>query len=319
MTKHLPSLAITLALAALPLRAETQEFGPLIEAPALAEARETLDPLILDIRPGKVEGSEQTLFEAGHVPGAVHAPYNLFRGPAENPGALVPEDRLTEVLRAVGVTHDRPTVIVYQGSDQTDFGSAARVYWTLKSSGVAPLAILNGGMNAWLAADLPVETGPVAPTPSDITISFSDEWLATTADIEAIVAGGQSGELIDARPAEFWEGNAKHDAAARPGTLPQSRYFTHSGWFGTAPSRIEPEMVQRLAALNGFDQDDRLVSFCNTGHWAATNWFALSELAGIEGVRLYPDSMVGWANSGNPMANVPGPVRNLWNRVTGKY
>ncbi|TCM83356.1 thiosulfate/3-mercaptopyruvate sulfurtransferase [Rhodovulum steppense] len=319
MTKHLPPLAFALVLAALPAAAQIPEFGPLIEADTLDAARESVDPLILDIRPGKVEGSEQTLFEAGHIPGAVHAPYNLFRGPSENPGALVPEDRLTEVLRSLGVTADRPTVIVHQGSDQTDFGSAARVYWTLKSSGVAPLAILNGGMNAWQAASLPVETGPVTPTPSDITVSFSDEWLATTADIEAIVAGGQPGELIDARPVEFWEGNAKHDAAARPGTLPQSRYFTHSGWFGDAPARIEPSIVERLAAANGFEQGDRLVSFCNTGHWAATNWFALSELAGIEDVRLYPDSMVGWANSGNAMDNVPGPIRNLWNRVTGKY
>lgn len=250
----------------------------------------------------------------------MHAPYNLFRGPKENPGQLVTEDQITEVLRSVGVTLDRPTVIVHQGRDQTDFGSAARVYWTLKSSGVSPLAILNGGMNAWEAAELPVETGPVTPEPSDVTVSFSDEWMATTADVEAIVAGDQSGALLDARPQAFWEGNAKHGAAARPGTLPQSRYFTHSGWFGSdRPAFIEPGLVERLTAENGFEKGDELVSFCNTGHWAATNWFALSELAGIDGVRLYPESMVGWSTAGNEMANVPGPLRNLWNRVTGKY
>ncbi|TCO70617.1 sulfurtransferase [Rhodovulum euryhalinum] len=319
MTKHLPPIAFALALLAQPLPAQEAAFGPLIDAPALAGSRAAVDPLILDIRPGKVEGSEQTLFEAGHIPGAVHAPYNLFRGPKENPGALIPEDKLTEVLRSVGVTLDRPTVIVHQGSDQTDFGSAARVYWTLKSSGVSSLAILNGGMNGWEEAKQPVETGPVTPMPSDVTITFSDKWLAATQYVEQIVAGSAPGELIDARPAEFWEGNAKHDAAARPGTLPQSRYFTHSGWFGDAPARIEPAIVERLAAANGFEPGDRLVSFCNTGHWAATNWFALSELAGIEGVRLYPESMVGWSSSGNEMANVPGPIRNLWNRVTGKY
>ncbi|TCP42829.1 sulfurtransferase [Rhodovulum marinum] len=320
MTKHLSPLAFALALLAQPVLAQDAGFGPLIDAQSLAGARETVDPLILDIRPGKVEDSEKTHFEVGHIPGAVHAPYNLFRGPKENPGALIPEDKLTEVLRSLGVTLDRPTVIVHQGTDQTDFGSAARVYWTLKSSGVSPLAILNGGMNAWQEAKLPVETGPVTPTPSDVTISFSHEWLATTGDVEQIVAGTQPGELIDARTQAFWEGNAKHDAAARPGTLPQSRYFTHSNWFGSdRPALIEPGVVERLAAENGFGQGDQLVSFCNTGHWAATNWFALSELAGIEGVRLYPESMVGWSSAGNEMANVPGPIRNLWNRVTGKY
>ena len=61
------------------------------------------------------------------------------------------------------------------------------------------------------------------------------------------------------------------------------------------------------------------MSFCNTGHWAATNWFALSEVAGIEGVRMYPESMVGWSNAGYDMANVPGLFQNLLNKITGKY
>jgi len=319
MTRHLPQLAFALALAASPVAAQ-EAFGPLIDPQGLTEARETIDPLILDIRPGTVEGGETTVFAAGHIPGAVPAPYPLFRGPSENPGQLVGEDKLTEVLRAAGVTEVRPTVIVHQGADTSDFGSAARVYWTLKSSGVSPLAILNGGMNAWEKAGLPVETEPVTPEPSEITVSFSHEWLATTEDVEAIVAGNEPGELIDARPESFWKGDAKHGAAAKPGTLPQSRYFTHSNWFDAdAPTLIQPGLVEQLAAANGFDEGDHLVSFCNTGHWAATNWFALSELAGIEGVKLYPESMVGWSNSGHEMANVPGPIRNLWNRVTGKY
>jgi len=319
MTRLIPPIAFALALAAVPAAAE-QVFGPLIDPQGLVEARESIDPLIVDIRPGKVEGSETTIFEAGHIPGAVAAPYNLFRGPKANPGQLVSEDQLTEVLRAAGITRDRPTVIVYQGTDASDFGSAARVYWTLKSSGVSPLAILNGGMNAWQAADLPVETGPANPEPSDITVTFSHEWLATTEDVEAIVQGESKGDLLDARTESFWAGNAKHAAAARPGTLPQSRYFSQANWFDPGkPTVIEPARVETLAAENGFGDSDQLVSFCNTGHWAATNWFALSEIAGIEGVKLYPDSMVGWSNQGLEMANVPGPLRNLWNRVTGKY
>ncbi|PTW51086.1 sulfurtransferase [Rhodovulum kholense] len=319
MTRFAPSAAFVLALLAGPAALAAPGFGPLIDPPGLVEAQATVAPLVLDIRSGP-DGAAP-VFEAGHIPGAVSAPYGLFRGPADNPGALIPEDRLTEVLRSLGVTRDRPTVVVHQGSDPSDFGAAARVYWTLKSSGVSPLAILNGGMTAWSAADLAVETGPaLAPAPSDIEVSFSHEWLATTEDVEAIVAGDAPGDLIDARPQSFWAGNAKHPAAARPGTLPQSRYFTHSGWFGSdAPALIKPDLVPELATANGFAPGDRLVSFCNTGHWAATNWFALSELAGIEGVRLYPESMVGWTRSGHETANLPGPLRNLWNRVTGRY
>ncbi len=301
------------ALAIAPLAAHSG-LGPLIDPEGLGAAQENDPPIVLDIRSGAD-------YETGHIPGSRPAPYGLFRNSPDNPGALVPEDRLTEVLRGLGITADRPVVIVHQGSDQTDFGAAARVYWTLKSSGVSDLAILNGGMNGWQKAGRTIEKGKSAAiTPSTITARYNSTWLATREDVKAIIDGNDSAELIDARPEAFWKGETKHGAAERPGTLPQSRYFTHDRWFGgDEPALIKPDLIRQLAAENGFEQGDRLVSFCNTGHWAATNWFALSEVAGIEGVRLYPESMVGWSQSGYEMANVPGLFRNMLNKITGKY
>jgi len=37
-----------------------------------------------------------------------------------------------------------------------------------------------------------------------------------------------------------------------------------------------------------------VVSFCNTGQAAATNWFVLAELLGRSDVRLYDGSMSEW-------------------------
>ncbi len=301
------------AVAAFPLAAQAAGLGPLIDPAALDAAIAEQDPIVLDIRGGT--------FVEGHIPGALSAPYGEFRGPSDNPGSLVPQDKMTEVLRGLGITTDRPVVVVHQGRDQTDFGAAARVYWTLKSSGVSDLAILNGGMNAWLKAGLRVQKGAPEPvTPSDITVNYSHEWLATREDIKDIVDGKTSAELVDARPESFWKGETKHAAAAKPGTLPQSKYFTHDRWFASDdPTLIKPDLIRKLAAENGFEQGDKLVSFCNTGHWAATNWFALSEVAGIDGVKLYPESMVGWSQSGYEMANVPGLFQNMLNKITGKY
>ena len=62
-------------------------------------------------------------------------------------------------------------------------------------------------------------------------------------------------------------------------------------------------MLEIVRDAGYVDDGKELVSFCNTGHWAATNWFALSELAGVEGVKLYPESMVDWANSGGALIN----------------
>ena len=46
------------------------------------------------------------------------------------------------------------------------------------------------------------------------------------------------------------------------------------------------------------------VSFCNTGWFASTVWFALSEVAGIENVKLYDGSLAHWTlNPKNEVIN----------------
>ncbi|MFT4792876.1 MAG: thiosulfate/3-mercaptopyruvate sulfurtransferase [Paracoccaceae bacterium] len=313
--RHLPALAIAAAFAfGAPAAAHHPGgYGPLVAAAELYDDHDDAALLIVDIR------AAVPAYAGGHIPGAVSAPYALFRGPAGNPGELPTEARLTELLRSLGATKDRPVVIVHQGTDETDFGAAARVYWTLKSSGVSTLAILNGGMNAWVAGGYDVSRDAAVPIRSDIDVRFSHQWLATTEDVAAIVDGTADGALLDARPEAFWKGNRAHPAAGRAGTLPQSQYFTHSSWFASGPAIIDAAAARDLAVAQGFSADDRIVSFCNTGHWAATNWFALSELAGIDGVRLYPDSMVGWSMTEGPMLNTPGIARSTWNQIAAMF
>ena len=71
-------------------------------------------------------------------------------------------------------------------------------------------------------------------------------------------------------------------------------------------------IAARLNAASGGSAADT-VSFCNTGHWAATNCFALSEVAGQKQVKLYAGSMVEWTKDGSEslMANVPGRLQQL--------
>ncbi len=290
------------------------QLSPLISPSELVAFEREADPLLIDIRQGEAsEGVSR--YEAGHVPGAVHAPYARWRGPAENPGEVLTDAELTALFRSIGIEEDRPVVVIHQGDSISDFGAAARVYWTLKSAGIDNLAILNGGVEAWTAQEHALADNSPAPQPSEITVSLGEEWIATREDIRAIVDGEHNASLIDARPEAFYNGETAHGAAAHPGTLPQARLFTHSNWFGSGPAVIDPETVRRLVEENGLDTGEPLVSFCNTGHWAATNWFALSELGGIEDVKLYPESVVGWSQAGLPMENVPGRLQHLWTNV----
>lgn len=289
------------------LTAAAANAGPLVTASELNGLAAGTDPIILDIRGGA--------YAKGHIEGAVSAPYALFRGPAENPGQLVPEDQLETTYEDLGLVMDRPVVIVSQGDTDSDFGAAARVYWTLKSSGFTDLAVLNGGMTAWTDAGLPLDRTAVQPQPSDLDISWDNRWTADTQEVADVVEGKRQAVLIDARPPEFYEGKQAHEVAARPGTIPGAQNLAHSSFFQSGSTAIgQVEDVAGLKSALGIDDGEEVVSFCNTGHWAATDWFAMSELAGIENVKLYPGSMVEYSQTDHEMANVPGLLENLLNQ-----
>ncbi|WMS44156.1 rhodanese-like domain-containing protein [Acuticoccus sp. MNP-M23] len=244
-------------------------------------------------------------YAAGHVAGAVNAPYGKWRGPADNPGAVIGDAQLTEVLQNAGLDHQDKVVVVSSGANQTDFGAAARVYWTLKSAGFPEIAILNGGIAGWTAEGEPLSTDAVAVAPHDETFTLSDKWMVEAGDVASIVAGESKGTLIDARPDPFFKGETKHKVAAKAGTLKGAESLPFANWFDGDDVKItNASHAADLATGLGADEGDEIVSFCNTGHWAATNWFALSELAGKDNVKLYPESMVGWVKNGGEA--VPG-------------
>ena len=57
---------------------------------------------------------------------------------------------------------------------------------------------------------------------------------------------------------------------------------------------------------DGLGDAEEVVSYCNTGHWAAVNWFVLSEVAGLSDIKLYDGSMVEWTqNDARPLAKSP--------------
>ncbi len=284
------------------------DFGPLITPAELAAVSE--QPIILDIR---TKG-----YDKGHIDGAVYAPYALFRGPATNPGAVPAVADLEASYEKLGLEPQRPVVIVAQGDTDSDFGAAARVYWTLKSSGFSDLAVLNGGATAWANAGLPLSTDPVFPRPTEIQTTWNDAWTADTAAIDRVVAGNDRATLIDSRPPSFFEGKKAHEAAARPGTLPGAQNLPYTEFFRAGATAISATAdAADLTARLGIAPGDEIVSFCNTGHWAATDWFALSEVAGIENVKLYPGSMVEYSKTDGEMQNQPGLFANLVNQLIG--
>jgi len=301
----LTTLVAIVGIATAPLAAT---FGPLVEADDLANALDTKQPVLLDIRNDGYADS--------HVDGALWAPYKLFRGTKDNPGGLMDLAVLEEHLEKLGLEQDEPIVIISEGNTDTDFGAAARVYWTLKSTGFTDLSILNGGRIAWRDANLPLNNTFETAVPSQLDLEFDTTWLADTQHVSSVVKGENSGLLVDARLPEFFAGDKAHGAAKRPGTLPGAVNQSYATFFENGAAAIStPTDISALKASLGIKGDEEVISFCNTGHWAATHWFALSELANVENAKLYAGSMVEYSNADLPMENTPGVFKNLLRQI----
>lgn len=240
-------------------------------------------------------------FSAGHIPGAAHARYAEFRGPEASPGSLPSITALTALLQRLGIDAETPVAIVHQGDSAADMGTATRVYWTLKSLGVQSLAVLNGGFSAWQAEQLPVSTDAVNIAASDFEPRWNDQWQINADDIENNL-GSKRMHVVDARPPAFF--NGEQASASRAGTIPGASNLSFTALFDNNSMHGDAELRQRLASVAN-DNADMTVSFCNSGQLASINWFVMSELKGMDNVRLYAESMIDWAQSGRPMANEP--------------
>jgi len=279
---------------------------PLLSPTELSALLDRPDVRVIDIRAPKE-------FAQSHIPGAINAPYGKWRGPATNPGELPEHPELVALLQSLGLTEQTHAVLVSHGKDTSDFGATARVYWTLKSLGLEDLSILNGGLREWAAAKLPFSTETVQVTPSTYAPTFDASWLSTRQDISNHIKLSNA-VLVDSRPDAFYQGKVQAPAAKLAGTLPGAVQLDFNQWFEPGSTKfVAPAKAKEIAAQIQVPLGQDAVAFCNTGHWAATDWFGMSEVAGLPNVKLYAGSMVDWTQQPNfpALQNAPGRGEQL--------
>jgi thiosulfate/3-mercaptopyruvate sulfurtransferase len=295
------TLGLALVMAALTAPALGADVTPLVGVDWLKAHLHDQDLVVLDIR-SAIDGGGTQAYEAAHIPGSVHSDYDKagWRVTRRDVPFMVPTTaELEKLIGDLGIDEDTHVVVVPAGVNVLDFGSAARTHWTLKYVGVSKVSILDGGIAAWKQASLPVETGAKAPSPKIFTATVDKSILAEAGDVEVIESKGGA-TLIDARPASFFAGKEKAPNAAAYGHIPGARNVDSSEFYDSASNRLKPTAA--LAKIANGIATEPVVAYCNTGHWAATDWFVLHELLGNKAARLYAGSMVEWtSNPGRPI------------------
>src|ERR1043165_6625783 len=311
MPRSLPAFVFSLTavlVLALACPARADGVMPLVSTGWLGQHLADPDVLVLDVR-SAIDGGGAEAYQKGHIPGAVHSDYDkagwrVTRGGV--PFMLPTVAELEKLIGELGIDEDTHVVVVPAGVHSTDFGAAARTYWTLKVAGVAKVSILDGGFAAWSRDGNATESGASKPSPKIFTASFNKALLAEVGEVQKIEQAGDA-TLIDARPASFFAGKERAPAAKAYGHIPGAVNVDSATFYDSQANRLKPqaELARIAAALPNVPA----VTYCNTGHWAATDWFVLSELLGRKDVRLYYGSMGDWApDPSRPLAS----ARTKW-------
>ena len=258
--------------------------------------------VLLDVRwaLGDDRGREHHL--DGHLPGAVYV--DLETELADPPSAaegrhpLPSLQRLQSCARRWGIRQD-DAVVVYDASGGL---AAARAWWLLRWGGLTDVRILDGGLDAWVRAGGPVESGDVVPDPGDVVLTGGGLPVLSLDEAAALPASG--GVLLDARAGERYRGEVE-PIDPRAGHVPGAVSAPATENLGPDGTFLRTtELVDRFIAL-GVGPRKKVGVYCGSGVTAAHEIAALAA-AGIEAA-LWPGSWSQWsADPDRPAATGPG-------------
>ena len=243
------------------------------------------------------------LYDAAHIPGAYFADVeNDLSGAKTGKNGRHPlpdPDRFAAFLRSLGVNDDTQIVAYDAGGDMF----AARVWFLCQWIGHEAVAVLDGGIAAWIAAgyETTAERTPPALFPGKLHVHLRDELVVEADFVESHLHDPEV-RILDARAADRFAGeNETVDPVA--GHIPGA----HNRWFkdNYRENLLVRSPDELRVAFAGYGDPASIVHQCGSGVSAAANMLAM-EYAGLSGSRVYAGSWSEWiADPSRPLATGP--------------
>ncbi|GAA0329461.1 sulfurtransferase [Actinoallomurus spadix] len=260
-------------------------FGPLVTVEWLAHRSGAPGLVVLDASVGAHRGASR------RIPGArifdIDGALSDHSDPL--PHTMPAADRFTDEMRSLGLDDDG-TVVVY---DAAGIYSSARAWWMLQSMGFDRVAVLDGGLPAWEAAGLPVESGRPAPAPRPGTFTARPRpgWIVGGDAVAAALVDPASA-VLDARSRDRFSGTA-------PEPRPGLRGGHMPGAVNLPFGEVQREgLMRRAAELTGMfaglvADREKLIFSCGSGVTACVLALA-ARLAGYRDLAVYDGSWSEW-------------------------
>ncbi|QIO07265.1 sulfurtransferase [Acinetobacter shaoyimingii] len=263
------------------------DLGLLIEA-------EQLVPYLGNDKLRIVDLSRSSVYEQLHIPHAIHLKPNLLVRQEEQASGVLPDDEgLRNLIDFLNISPEHH-VVVY---DDEGGAWAGRLIWNLHCIGFYNTSLINGGIHAWLGANLPTSSDIERFEKVEHTVKIDkthiDEYQIEYKNLLEKV-NQNSVQVWDCRTHDEYIGQRL--AARRGGHIPSARHFEWS----TALNRQNhlklhslERTQQRLEQL-GFQLDQPVVVYCQSHHRSGLAYI-LGRLLGWK-IQAYDGAWSEWGN-----------------------
>jgi thiosulfate/3-mercaptopyruvate sulfurtransferase len=252
-----------------------------------ADLRAKHQALVIDTRSAH-------LYLRGHIPGAVSLPSTELERTVTLPNGrraemiVLPPEELAGRLAQAGVTTDLRVVLYDGGGDSL----AARVWWMLDYLRHPAAAVLDGGLEAWLAEGGDLSQEPIVCRETRFEGRPDRKRIALYED------------LMGRPPSAVLCNTLSHDrfqAESIPGSrnLPFDNTFT-----SRSPHRLlSAADLDRVLTRAGVRPEGPTVFYCGAGYTASQAYYA-ARVLGYERISMYDGSLADWRARGGPLVGI---------------
>lgn len=254
------------------------------------------DWIVFDVRHDllRPEAGAQAWAE-GHIPGSLHLDLEeVLSGAKSGSNGRHPLPDRQELVRHLGALGVGSTTQVVACDAQGGM-FAARLWWLLRWLGHEAVAVLDGGIPAWIQEGGEISTDtPMSRAPAVLEVRSSLVPSVSVSEVQDAL-DDRSALVVDARSPDRFRGeNETIDPVGGhiPGAV--NRFFRDNL---SADGRFKDPAVLRaeFALLLGGRPPEQAIMQCGSGVTACHNLLAL-ELAGLPGASLYPGSWSEWCS-----------------------
>lgn len=261
---------------------------------------------IVDARSGP---DARKRYQARHLAGALHVDLDhdlAAKGEDAARGGRHPlpdPEKFAITLGYLGIG-PHTSVVVYD--DKGGANAAARFWWMMRAAGHEQVKVLDGGVDAAVAAGFPVASRPIRPT---VRPSYKlDKWRTETVDADEVERASRDPKrvVIDVRDPVRYRGESDPFDPV-PGHIPGAvnvPYATNLDASGRFLSK--DELAAKYGEVIGDRDPADVVVQCGSGVTACHTLLAMAR-AGIEGPKLYVGSWSEWSRSGRLVAKGSEP------------